>query len=464
MAKGRRTRRALAALVIAGALCAGFAGQAAAKTPISFQVIDGYKSPGTPKNLNKVGILKVGDPKAKNVLVLNPGTSAGAGYFLPLAKTVVARQPRWQVWSVERRENFLEDQSELNKAKRGEATAQDVFDYYLGYITDGSITNHVHNVQDADVPFARDWGMKVEVNDLHRVVKRAAKGGRNVVMGGHSLGGSIVTAYATWNFNGKPGADDLSGLVLIDGASSTTPITKADAEQRLSDLQSGSPWLNFGGISAPFAGLFGTVGSSLTKLDPDGPSILGDWAALPPNLKTPVPATNEAGFGYDTDVATSPSSLIAAQVHSGHLRAAGDPRGWVRGGAITPIQRWASMFSGWDSKKIDGTAWYHPLRLTIDAGAIGNGIKNPAQKVLDVDATKGKDLSPKLRIYAFGAALGDERVPAAAKALAKQSGIPRSHLTLLARGDTYAHNDPNSAAPAVNEFLDNLGPFLRSTK
>jgi len=55
--------------------------------------------------------------------------------------------------------------------------------------------------------------MNTEINDLRVVVKAAAKKGRNVAMGGHSLGGSIATAYATWDFNGQPGGRDLSGLV-----------------------------------------------------------------------------------------------------------------------------------------------------------------------------------------------------------------------------------------------------------
>ena len=38
----------------------------------------------------------------------------------------------------------------------------------------------------------------------------------------------------------------------------------------------------------------------------------------------------------------------------------------------------------------------------------------------------------------------------------------RSRLTLVDRHTTYAHNDPNSAAPAKNVFLKRLIPFLRS--
>ncbi len=89
--------------------------------------------------------------------------------------------------------------------------------------------------------------------------------------------------------------------------------------------------------------------------------------------------------------------------------------------------------------------------------AAGNA--NPAQQVLDLRATHGDDLGD-LRIYAFGAQLGGERVLAAARGLAEQSGIPRRRLTLVNRAATYSHNDPNSAAPR-NEFVRRLVPYLR---
>jgi hypothetical protein len=152
--------------------------------------------------------------------------------------------------------------------------------------------------------------------------------------------------------------------------------------------------------------------------------------------------------------------LRAAQAHLGQLAATGDPRGWDSTGALTPIQRYADMFSGTGLKGLDGTAWYHPQRLTIDSGAVAAGNANPAQAVLDVKATHGHDLSKRLLIYAFGAALGGQRVLDAAKILAEQSKIPASQLTLVNRESAYAHNDPAGASPN-NDFLKNLVPFLR---
>src|SRR5258706_13906179 len=99
------------ALVLAAivAVCLTGVPAASAKVDVRFTRIAGFASPGTPSKYNKVGILMTGPRTAKNILVLNPGTSASAAYFEPLAKDIVAKAPGWQVWAVERRENLLED-------------------------------------------------------------------------------------------------------------------------------------------------------------------------------------------------------------------------------------------------------------------------------------------------------------------------------------------------------------------
>lgn len=448
-----------ATLTVVGISVPAVAAQAEVAT--SFKRIGGFKSPGTPVRYDKVGILKFGSKKARNILVLNPGTSAGAAYFAPLAKSIVAKDSKWQVWSVERRENLLEDQSVLTQAKFGKASTQRLFDYYLGYLTDKSVTNHFKSIPDSSVGYAKQWGLRTEIEDLHRVVSAAKRKGGKVVLGGHSLGGTITTAYATWDFKGKPGARGLSGLVYIDGGSGRKPVTSRGAKIALKTLKAGSPWLAFGGIPAPFAGLFSSGGSTLALIAPNAPSIAQGFAALPANLKPPVPVTNLGLYGYAQDNDTSPASLAAAQGHIGRLAASGSPRGWNQAGEISPIQRFATMFSGTGLRNLDGTAWYHPRRLTIDAGAVANGNPNAAQKILGVRSTHGHDLPKGMRIYAFGAALGGKGVLDAATALARQSGISRRRLTLINRKSTYSHNDPNSASPSRNAFLKGLTPYLK---
>ncbi|HEX4717990.1 MAG TPA: hypothetical protein VH300_05635, partial [Thermoleophilaceae bacterium] len=165
------------------AVAAIAAPSASAATSTRFERIAGYKPPGTPAKYNKVGILEIGSPKAKNVLVLNPGTSASAAYFAPLARSIVSGAKGWQVWAVERRENLLEDQSMVDRAKAHKITAQQLSDYYVGWIENESITKHIRLIPDGEVQFAKQWGMNTEIQDLRRVVQRAQKRGGKVVVG-----------------------------------------------------------------------------------------------------------------------------------------------------------------------------------------------------------------------------------------------------------------------------------------
>jgi hypothetical protein len=368
-----------------------------------------------------------------------------------------------------------------DRVKAGEATGRELFDYYLGYLTDDSITDHFESIPDTEVGFARQWGMGVAIRDLRQVVRaarkrartrarvaarqrpgRAARGGR-VVLGGHSLGGSITTAYATWDFNGRPGARGLSGLVYIDGGSGPSGDFDAEeARQALEDLRERSPWLSFGGIPSPFMGLFSLVGASLSIAQPGAPSTLQGFPLLPGELRAPVRLTEHAAWGYAIDPKTSTPALAAAQFNVGQLAASGDPRGWERAGAITPLRRAARMASGWGLRGLDGTAWYHPMRLTIDSRAVAAGNSNPAQEVLGLRAIHGHDLGD-MPIYAFAASLGGQRVIEAARTLAEQSAIPPRRLTLVNREETYTHNDPSAAYPR-NAFVNRLVRFLRTTR
>jgi pimeloyl-ACP methyl ester carboxylesterase len=417
-----------------------------------------FAAPGTPVKYDQVGVLKVGRKTAKNVLVLEPGTSAGSAYFVPLAQWITKTLPNWQVWSIERRENLLEDQSVFNLDKQHKVTAQQVFDYYLGFLDNMMIAKHLTLIPDATVGYARQWGMNVAVQDIHNVIAAAHKLGGHVVLGGHSLGGTVVTAYATWDFHGKAGADGLSGLVYDDGASGTTPPTAAQATASLQTLATSTPWLAFSGIPAPFLGLFSTLGSTAALYDPNGPSIGQASPLLPATLKPPIPVTELAQFGYAIDTKTSTLSF-ASQAHVGQLDTSTTPAGWSNAGAITPLVRYAAMLAGNGVQGTDGTEWYFPQRLTIDSGAIDEGNDNPAQAVYGDHATHGADLPKSLLMYAFGAA-GGQSILSSTTTLAGQSHIPSSNLTLVNRQGAYAHNDPAAAYPK-NDFFNNLIPFLR---
>src|SRR5215470_2374397 len=122
---------------------------------IHFTWMKGFDDPATPDNLDRVGVLEIGPRTARHVLVLSPGTSAGSAYFLPLAQDIVhCTHGQWQVWSVERRENQLEDQSVADEFKAGKVDGHQLFDYYLGWLTNPAITNHFQLIPDADVAYA----------------------------------------------------------------------------------------------------------------------------------------------------------------------------------------------------------------------------------------------------------------------------------------------------------------------
>ena len=464
----RRCLRVAVVTAAAGAAIGTFAATASARrplyvdpyptAPVNVAWLPGYQSPGTPASLDKVGVIKVGSPSAKNVLVLEPGTQAAGAYFVPLAKWVAATLPGWQVWAVVRRESLLEDQSELDLAKQGKATAQQLYDYYLGWLTNPDDTSHIQLIPDSQVGYARQWGVGVAVHDLRSVIQAANQLGGKVVLGGHSLGGSVVTAYATWDFNGRPGADGLAGLVYDDGGSPSTPAPNAgEALGGLATLALGSPWLAIG-VPAPFLGLLGVTGAAAALISPNETAVGQEFPFLPSALDPPFPVTNLALFGYGVNPATSPAALAFAQAHVGQLATSGSPIGWDGTGALTPIQRFAEMFSGWGLNGLDGLEWYFPERLAIDSLAIQDGNENSAQLVLGLQATLGSHLPRRLRIYAFGA-WGGQSVLDDATTLASQSHIPRSHLTLINRNGTYVHNDPAGAYPD-NDFFSGLVTFL----
>ena len=452
--------RSRSTVAIAAALATLICGAAPAAAETRVVTVEGVDGPGPPR-YDRIAVIKQGPPQADRVLVLVPGTQGSAAYFRPVAADLLRRLPGWQVWSVDRRENVLEDHSKLDEAKAGRASVQELFDYYLGWLGNPNpAAERFQPVAGADVPFARHWGLAVAVGDLRRVIAAARRGGRTVVLGGHSLGGSITTAYATWDFAGRAGAEQLDGLVFIDGAGGGRAVpTPAQAEESLEELAASSPFLDLLDNGLPWvAGVFNLVGSTAALNEPTVRSVFTDWPFLPASLRPPVEATNRGGYGHAVDAATSPDGLALVHAHIGRLADSGDPRDWANG-ELGTVGRMATLFSGTGLEGRDGTAWYHPRRLSLDATAIDNGNRNPAQRVLGVRATHGDDA--RLPLYAFETSLGDGRVIRAVRQLAGQSGVPPRDRVFVDRSRSYAHIDPFAALPAKNAFLKTVVSFLR---
>jgi hypothetical protein len=419
--------------------------------------LKGADGPG-PRRYDHVRVVEVGPASAEHVLVLEPGTSEGAGALVPDAIDLVRRLDGWQVWAVDRRENLLEDDTVLDRARAGKVGGRQLFDYYAGWLGGSAVAPHYQPPADWELGFARRWGMRVAIEDLRRVLQAAREGGRRVVLGGHSLGGWIATAYASWDFGGRAGARDLDGLVLIDGASGGRAPSRADARRQLAELAHDSPFVHVAGAQLPWiAGALASVSATLALREPDAPSLLQAWDLLPATIKPRVPVTNEAMFGYSIDTDTGPRALAGGQAHLGGLAREGSPRGFDDGGYAT-VARAARALSGVPGS--DGAAWFHPRRLTIDANAVAGGVPNPAQRVLGVEATHGDAV--RIPIYALETSFLKGRILSAARALAARARLPRKKLTLVDRSATYAHSDPLYDDLQDNDFLRTVVPFLNA--
>ncbi len=89
---------------------------------------------------------------------------------------------------------------------------------------------------------------------------------------------------------------------------------------------------------------------------------------------------------------------------------------------------------------------------------------NPAAKVLGLRLRHLKDVN--IPYYAFQTSLTASRngVINGAKNFAKKSKVPRSGLRTVNAGKTTSHLDPLLAAPATNDFLKTVEPWLKAIR
>src|SRR3954454_14528483 len=170
-----------------------------------------------PAKYANLHIDKMGSPKARRVLVLIPGTFAGSADFAGVGDYLSTHVPNLQVWAIDRRPNQLEDTSYMLKALKGQITGQQLFDYYLGWIEHSDVQPHYQPLKDADFPFAKKWGLKLAMEDTRRVVTLARKGGRKVILGGHSPGPLSGFGLGNWGLKGPPGFKGLNRYVRLRG-------------------------------------------------------------------------------------------------------------------------------------------------------------------------------------------------------------------------------------------------------
>ena len=435
------------AVLAAAALLLLVPAAASAGPPVS---VRGAPGPG-PARYDRVSYERFGPASAKRVLILVPGFQGGAGDFSLVGPEIAERVKGLQVWAYDRCTQAFEDHTGFATGDPDRA-----FRYYLRGEAIGS--RKFAPVNGASVPFVREWGLRLALEDLRAVVQRARRGGRKVILGGHSLGASMAVAYAAWDFGGHAGHRDLSGLVLIDGGllGRRTSPQLAGVRQRLAALRQGDPFLDLLGIKLPWAsGVFSGLAGLYTRVAPGARATLVDYPAIPPALRPPFPVTNEAGLGYAFDSSTSPAALSLIHVQAGRLAPSGDPRPW-QDGEVSPIRNVAKLFA---RSPVDAAEWYFPNRLRLDVDGASSLGRNAVTKELGLRVYHRRTI--RLPLYAIQTDLSNGRVLRGARRLAAGSRIPTRRVRLVDARRTNSHLDPLTAAPARSAFLKSVIPFLR---
>jgi len=340
----------------------------------------GADDPG-PARYDGVSVTKFGPSTARRVLVLVPGFAGGAGDFTLVARDLVRRVDGLQVWAYDRRSQAFEDTSRFADALAGRITPRQAFEYYLGWLADPALQPRFRPLDERTVGFVRGWGLRLALEDLRRVVQSARRGGRRVILGGHSLGASMTAAYAAWDFGGRPGYRDLDGLVLVDGGAlgSFTARTLAGVRRELRRIRTGSPFADLLGLGLPWAaGVFAEAGGLFALRAPTARSEVQDFPLLPAAFKPSVPVTNRGPLDAAFDRTTSPAALALIRVRAGRLAAAGDPCDW-RDGEVTPVARLAQTFAQEPANAIE---WYFPRRLSLDVDGANDLRRNAITRLL----------------------------------------------------------------------------------
>jgi pimeloyl-ACP methyl ester carboxylesterase len=264
-------------------------------------------------------------PPPQGIVVFLPGVIAGANSFSIIAPRIVQLTGgNFEVWTMDRRSNLLEDPSKMIEAEVAgtRPAAVNALNYYSDPTSPGAyLGNHPFEIS----PMLAEWGLDVHLRDAKAVVDQARSvvgASGKVFLGGISLGAIMAEMFAAYNFNGTAGYTLVNGLILLDataapGAPGVGPISDNDY---LNGTQNGplgaSPGVNRlrnpqapgdepfpvtvlqePGRMVPFNPLtfqLAEVAAQLALFDPNGTSPL-------PSPFTFVPATNEAAFGYNLD-------------------------------------------------------------------------------------------------------------------------------------------------------------------
>jgi hypothetical protein len=230
--------------------------------------------------------------------------------------------------------------------------------------------------------------LETHLRDLHEVVKYANDSADTVILGGYSLGASMVSYYSSYLFENQAGQTFIDGLFLIDGALGITGGFNREPEKLslgpfelmpgLEQLEegSGSPYLTV--AFSPYAQAEVQVSYLLAHFQPDD---------LAPDRS--YPATNRAAVGIAADdayvssvpfgwsvgeaVGATMGGNILAVVASGREGAGnhsvtGVAKGysyvdWTRADEPCNLGSYVKTANTFET---DSSEWYFPVRLILD--------------------------------------------------------------------------------------------------
>lgn len=361
-----------------------------------YVVYDGYPQPRTPPAFNRSAYLRYHVPgeETETVLLLMPGIFGGATSVGGLARQLVAASPGMEVWALDRRANLLEDRSGILASLR----ADDPMIAYRYYVERFGRVDGFRPLRPKEVPYLRDWGLRVHLLDLHRAVLRAREAAPVVVLGGHSLGASLVSFYAAYEVAPASGLryghEYLDGLLLLDGALGRTGgfdfedtgfrLGPVRLTPTIAELEAGrgAPYADVGQFSPRVFAEREAI-ALLAELEPeeDAPPLLADFAISNRAL---------AGVRNDDEYAATPifsatvgeavgaefAGNLSAVLLSGTLAltsrtvvgvADGAARvEWRRTDSLRERTDLDAYLTAWTREETNYSEWYFPYRLALD--------------------------------------------------------------------------------------------------
>ena len=184
------------------------------------------------------------DPtQADAVAVLQPGILEGASAFDPVARNTIREAKRRgktiEVWAIDRRANCLEDKVGLEAVERTGDSSLAIDYYYGGKEIDG----HTFAGYKASDRVLADIGLEQTVKDWNAVITQElpdqAWREQHVICGGHSLGGILTEAYASWDFDGNPATTTDAGYRQCAGFMAFDTTLNAGITERNPKLTTG---------------------------------------------------------------------------------------------------------------------------------------------------------------------------------------------------------------------------------